>query len=234
MQKKFHMDLIFFEKGLKIGMPDNQKKEMFLIRRKKKKNIIHEIYLYDQTLVKRFIKTAAWPDMRQVWKMEDNALRHLNGLPVPKTYGFVEKKCNGAIEIIYARQYLEGNPLESFGAEDIEPLAWLMAEIHKRGVITRDPSLENFIKTAGGKILFIDFGRSIILNPKNPLVIDYQGKELARIWCHAFAGNDALYTRFHDKYFELLSCSPARRFLMEKISYKWYRKLAAKYVTEGM
>ncbi len=40
--------------------------------------------------------------------------------------------------------------------------------IHQRGVITRDPSLENFIRTADGKILFIDFGRAVILNPKNP------------------------------------------------------------------
>ncbi len=204
-------------------MTNKQDKELHLIRRKKKKNIIHEIYLYDQTLVKRFIKTAPLPDIRKVWMMEDTALRRLEGLPVPMTHGYEEKQLNGAKEIIYAREYLEGKPIESFSDEDMEPMARMMVRIHQRGVVTRDPSLENFIKTADGKIRFIDFGRSIILNPKNPMIIDYQGKELARIWCHAFAGNDALYTRFHDKYFELLSCSSARRFLMEKISFQWYK-----------
>jgi tRNA A-37 threonylcarbamoyl transferase component Bud32 len=206
-------------------MSDNLAKEIFLIRRKKKRNIIHEIYLYDQILIKRFIKTAAWPDMRQVWMIEDNALRRLKGLQVPKTYGFVEKKYNGAKEIIYAREYLDGKPVEQFEIDDMDSMARLMVQIHHRGVVTRDPSRENFIKTADGKILFIDFGRSIILNPKNPLIVDYQGKELARIRHHALAGNDVLYTRFRDKYFESLSCSPARRFLMEKISFRWYQFL---------
>ncbi|MCD6585574.1 MAG: hypothetical protein J7K96_07425 [Desulfobacteraceae bacterium] len=215
-------------------MTGYQDKEIFFIRRKKKKNIIREIYLYDQTLIKRFIKTAAWPDMRQVWRMEDNALRCLEGLSVPKTYGFVEKQCNGAIEIIYAREYLEGNPLEFFRAEDIEPLAGVMAQIHQRGVITRDPSLENFIKTVDGKILFIDFGRSVIFNPKNPLFIDYQGKELARLRCHAFFGDDELYNRFQEKYFEFLPHSAACRFLIKKIASIRYREFAWKHMTCGL
>jgi len=204
-------------------MPENQDKKIFLIKRKKKKNIIHEIYLYDQTLVKRFIKIALWPDMRQVWMIEDKALRRLEGLRVPRSYGFVKKKYNGRTEIIFAREYLDGKPIKQFELKDMDSMAKMMAQIHQRGVITRDPSLENFIKTADGKILFIDFGRSIILNPKNPVIIDYMGKELARLWCHAFAGNDELYTRFHEKYFEILSCSPARRFLMEKISFRRYQ-----------
>lgn len=211
-------------------MAEIQDKEIHLITRKKKKNIIHEIYLYDQTLVKRFIKTAPRPDTRKVWKMEDTALRRLEGLNVPKTYGFVEKNCNGATEIIYAREYLEGKPVESFAEADIEPLARLMVKIHQRGVITRDPSLDNFVRTPGGKILFIDFGRSVILNPKNPAIIDYLGKELARIHCHAFAGDDQLYSRYHKAYFELFPHSKARRFLMERIGAKWYQRFVRKHM----
>jgi len=213
-------------------MSDNPNKDIFLIRRKKKKNIIHEIYLWDQMLVKRFIKTAPWPDTRQVWRIEHKALQRLDGLTVPKTYGFVKKKCNGATEIIYAREYLDGKPVKQFEIEDMDPMARMMAQIHQQGVVTRDPSLENFIKTDTGKILFIDFGRSIILNPKNPVIIDYMGKELSRLWRYAFAGDEELYTRFRDKYFESLSCSPARRFLMEKVSFQWYHKLAGNHVPE--
>ncbi len=211
-------------------MAPNQDKEMHLITRKKKKNIIHEIYLYDQTLVKRFIKIAPRPDTRKVWKMEDMALRRLEGLNVPKTYGFVEKNCNNATEIIYAREYLEGKVVESFVEEDIEPLARMMAQIHQRGVITRDPSLDNFIRTPDGKILFIDFGRSVVLNPKNPAIIVFLGKELARMHCHAFAGDDQLYNLYHEKYFELFPHTKVRRFLMERIGAKWYQRFVRKHM----
>lgn len=214
-------------------MAEIQDKEIHLIRRKKKKNIIHEIYLYDQALVKRFIKTAPRPDTRKVWKMEDMALRRLEGLNVPKTHGFVERNCNGATEIIYAREYLEGKPVESFVEKDIEPLARMMAQIHQRGVITRDPSLENFIRTPDGKILFIDFGRSVILNLKNPAIIAYLGKELARMHCHAFAGDDQLYNLYHEKYFELFPHNTVRRYLVERIASKWYQRFARQYIREG-
>lgn len=207
-------------------MSDKRKNtEIVLIKKKKKKNIIHEVYLYDRTLVKRFIKTAPLPDMRRVWRIEDRALRRLRGLPVPDTYGWVEKRLNGVKEVIYAREYLEGRPIESFSNDDMGSLAAMMVQVHERGVITRDPAIENFIKRDDGKILFIDFGRSVILNPKNPLAIDYMGKELARLWFHAFAGNNELYACFHEKYFELLPCSRPTRFLMEKVSFKWYQFL---------
>ena len=206
-------------------MTYKQTSGMRLIRKKKKKNIIHEIYLYDHTLVKRFIKTAPLPDMRKPWQVEHTALLRLSGLPVPKTYGFSVKKIKGATEIVYAREYLDGNPVALFEPEDMDAMAKMTAQIHLRGVITRDPSVENFIRTADGKIIFIDFGRSLILNPKNPLVLDYMGKELARIWYHAFAGDDQLYNRFRDQYFRSLSCARTRRFLMEKISFKWYQFL---------
>jgi serine/threonine protein kinase len=109
-------------------------------------------------------------------------------------------------------------------------LARLMVQIHQRGVITRDPSPENFIKTVDGKILFIDFGRSVILNPKNPAIIDYLGKELARIHCHAFAGDDQLYNRFHEWYFELYPHNTIRRYLMERIGSKWYQRFVRKHM----
>ena len=206
-------------------MTDEKTSAMRLIRRKKKKNIIHEIYLYDHTLVKRFVKTAPLPDVRKPWQVEHTALRRLSGLPVPATYGFSVKRMNGATEIVYAREYLDGSQVTTFGLEDMDAMAKMTAQVHLRGVITRDPSVENFIRTPDGKILFIDFGRSIILNPKNPLIIDYMGKELARIRHHAFADNDLLFNRFREKYFENLSWGSARRFMMEKISYKWYRFL---------
>ena len=77
-------------------MTDESSQDIALVRRKKKKNIIAEIYRYNGTLVKRFIKTASRPDTREVWRIEDTALRKLAGLNVPKTFGFVEKQLSAA------------------------------------------------------------------------------------------------------------------------------------------
>lgn len=206
--------------------------DIVLIRKKKKKNIISEIYRYNNMLVKRFIKTASWPDTREVWQIEDTALRHLTGLTVPKTFGFSEKRINGALEIIYAREYIDGTPVEQFEISDMEPLARMLARIHRRGVVTRDPSLENFIRTPDGEIVFIDFGRSAVFNPKNPVLIDYQAKELARVRCHAFAGDDSLYAPFHDLYFSFFSCAKVRRRLMEFIADRWFLRFERKHLCQ--
>jgi len=211
-------------------MTDHGSQDIVLIRKKKKNNIIAEIYRYEDSLVKRFIKTAPWPDTREVWRIEDTALRRLTGLTVPKTYGFSEKRINGALEIIYAREYIDGTPVEQFEISDMEPLARMLARIHQRGVVTRDPSLENFIRTPAGEIVFIDFGRSAIFNPKNPLLIDYQAKELARVRCHAFQGDDILYQTFKELYFVFFPRDKVRRMLMEFIAEAWFSRFERKHL----
>ena len=204
---------------------------MQLIRRRKKKNILHEIYRHDQTLVKRFVKIAPFPDMREVWKMEDIALRRLAGIGLPHSFGFTVKRWKGATEILYAREFIEGTPVSTFTMADMAPLAGMMAEIHGRGVITRDPSRENFIRTPEGRILFIDFGRSVLMNPKNPAIIPCLGKELARLRCHAFAGDERLYRRFHDIYFGLLPGSRLRHELIDRGSRLWYPRFVRKHMS---
>jgi len=64
--------------------------------KKEKKNIIREIYLGDYVVVKRFIKTSIFPDMRRIWRYEDQSLRRLSGLTVPKTYGYRKRKLKRA------------------------------------------------------------------------------------------------------------------------------------------
>lgn len=204
--------------------------ELVLIRKKKKKNIVWEIYRYGDMLVKRFIRTAPWPDRRRVWWIEDTALRRLAGLNTPKTYGFVERRRNGALEITYAREFVEGAFINGFASADMGFLARMMARIHQRGVITRDPSLENFIKTPEGTIVFLDFGRSAIFNPKNPVIIDYQAKELARVYCHALKGDMDLFGRFHEMYFQYFPCGRPRRLLMDRITEGWMRRFERKHL----
>ena len=151
-------------------MTDEQTSAMRLIRRKKKKNIIHEIYLYDHTLVKRFVKTAPFAGCAQALAggahCPPAAFRDCRCLrPMDSSV----KRMNGATEIVYAREYLDGSQVTAFGTgghgchgKNDGPGSFT------RGDYPGSFGLKIFIRTPDGKILFIDFGRSIILNPKNP------------------------------------------------------------------
>jgi serine/threonine protein kinase len=198
-----------------------------LIKRKIKKNIIREVYLYDDMIVKRFIKMAVLPDIRKIWEMEHRALQRLDGLPTPKTFGYVEKKINGAREIIYAREFIDGVPLEKFHPEDVQALASAIALIHRRGVIIRDPRLENFVRTSDKKIIFFDFGRALVFHPKNPLLAYFIGKELARILFHAGLYDAGLQNRFLDSYFQFFQPTRITRRLMMMTCIIWNRHFQA-------
>ncbi|MCU0598948.1 MAG: hypothetical protein MUE70_06790 [Desulfobacterales bacterium] len=206
-------------------MEEKKDTELRLLFRKKKKNIIREVYLYDGMIVKRFVKLAALPDTRRIWALEHMALERLNGLPTPKSFGFIEKKISGAREILFAREYVDGVSIDMFQPEDIRPLAWIMARIHRRGVVTRDPHLGNFIRTGDGKILFFDFGRAVVLHRKNPILAVLIGKELARILVHAGLNDKSMQWKFLDYYFYFYQPSKISRRLMEKTCSMWHRRI---------
>jgi serine/threonine protein kinase len=189
-----------------MGLTDNS--EIRLIRRQKRKNILREIFFYKNLVVKRFVKLKAFPDVRRVWEMEDRALKRLEGLAFPKSLGFKEKIFQGVKEIIYAREYIEGTPVQRFDASDVGELADLMTKIHHRGVITCDPAPDNFLRLASGKLMFIDFGRSKIVNPRGPIFLYRLGKELARIQGRAFFNDRALFSKFLHHYSRLIELSP--------------------------
>lgn len=210
-------------------IPSFEDTRMHLLQRKRKGNITREVYRYDQILIKRFLKTRLFPDNRQVWKLEDRALQRLAGLAVPATYGFRIQKLKGVSEIIYAREYVQGRPFDTFTLEDMMPLGKIMAQIHQRGVITRDPAPNNFIKTPNGDILCIDFGRAALLSPRNPALWHYLGKEMARLRYHALSGDKELYRCFQEIYFEVLPAGPAHRWLIDRVSSLWYRRFTRKH-----
>ena len=197
--------------------------EIRLIRRQKRKNILREIFFYKNLVVKRFVKLKAFPDMRRVWEMEDRALKRLGGLAFPKSLGFTEKKFQGVKEIIYARQYIEGAPVQWFDASDAGEIAELMAKIHRRGVITCDPAPDNFLRRANGKLMFIDFGRSKIVNPRGQIFLYRLGKELARIQGRAFFYDRVLFSEFYHHYSQSIDLSPNRWKFVNFIYSMWAR-----------
>jgi len=109
------------------------------------------------------------------------------------------------------------------------PLGKIMAQIHQRGVITRDPAPDNYIKTPNGDILCIDFGRAALLSPRNPVLWHYLGKEMARLRYHALSGDRELFRRFQEAYFETLPAGPVHRWLIDRVSSLWYRRFTRKH-----
>jgi tRNA A-37 threonylcarbamoyl transferase component Bud32 len=211
------------------NIPSFEDARMDLIQKKTKGNITREVYRYDQILIKRFLKTRLFPDMRPVWKWEDRALQRLAGLAVPVTYGFRKQRLKRVSEIIYAREYVQGRPLRAFTLKDMVPLGKIMAQIHQRGVITRDPAPDNYIKTPNGDILCIDFGRAALLSSRNPVLWHYLGKEMARLRYHALSGDRELFRRFQEAYFETLPAGPVHRWLIDRVSSLWYRRFTRKH-----
>jgi len=221
---------VFLNKQIFIKSYDRRKameltdsSEIRLIRRQKRKNILREVFFYKKFVVKRFVKLKAFPDVRKVWKMEDRALKRLEGLAFPKSLGFTEKKFQGVKEIIYGREYIEGTPVKWLDASDVGELAELMAKIHRRGVITCDPAPDNFLRRANGKLMFIDFGRSKIVNPRGPIFLYRIGKELARIQGRAFFNDRVLFSKFLNHYSQLIDLSPNQWKFVNFIYFVWAR-----------
>ncbi len=203
--------------------------ELRLIKRRIRKYTIREIYVCDATILKRFIRLYPWADMRRVWYWEDRALRRLNGLPVPRTYGYKIRRNGQYREILYAREFITGEPIYQFKAEDMTLLAELLAKIHRRGVITRDPLIDNFIRTPDHQIAFVDFGRSLVTHPSNPVILAYIGKELARLRCHALGLDPELNIHFQKAYFRLMDFDRGQKVIIDRIHHFWYRRMSRKY-----
>lgn len=107
------------------------------------------------------------------------------------------------------RDYFPGDPSTQITESDLPELAGLLASIHARGIVTCDPSVENFLRTPDGSIRFLDFGRSRVFRFRSPMYYFYLGKELARFFRTALFGEDVTWGRFQPLYFEALAPRPA-------------------------
>lgn len=135
-------------------------------------------------VLKRFSHFPGRKDFRQVWRREHQALTRLEGLPVPKSLGYIKvRHAAGRHSVLHIKEFIPGRPLESPRGPIIKQIAGLLASFHDRGVVTLDPQPENFIEmlTPGSTIACIDFGRARTFRKRSPLFLFNIGKEMLRL-----------------------------------------------------
>ena len=112
---------------------------------------LREVYLEPGGVVaKRFVHHRGRRDWRRVWQREHAALERLSGLPVPRSLGYGMHNGGEGREIILRKEYLAGEPVAAVGEREAVDMARLLAAIHERGVVTGDPSRENFLRRPDG------------------------------------------------------------------------------------
>ncbi len=195
--------------------------EIRRIRGRLKKNVLREVFYYQNMLAKRFVLISRRPDARRVWEWEHDALKRLEGLGFPNSFGFIEKQFHGAKEVIFAREFIPGEPLSRFRESDMGELGALMARIHRRGVIVCDPAPDNFIRKPDGSLLFIDFGRAKVITGGKGMWLFYMGKDLARLRHHGLLNDPGRFARFYAAYSQLTGVSPHNQRLVYQICGLW-------------
>lgn len=195
--------------------------EIRRIRGRLKKNRLREVFFYKNMLAKRFVQISRRADSRRVWEWEDAALKRLEGLGFPSSFGFVEKRFRGAKEVIFAREFIPGEPLSHFRESDMGELGALMARIHQRGVIVCDPAPDNFIRKPDGRLLFIDFGRAKVITGGKGGLLFYMGKDLARVRHHSLLNDPERFARFYAAYSDLTGLSRHNQRLVYLVCRLW-------------
>jgi tRNA A-37 threonylcarbamoyl transferase component Bud32 len=183
---------------------------------------LREVYLEDgREIVKRFVHHKGRRDWRRVWQREDCALRRLEGLPVPKTHGYCKNRSAEGPEYILRKQYIAGTPLTTLTTQEAQDMGTLLARIHERGVVTGDPSHENFLRAIDGELYFIDFGRARTWRMRTPLFYLYAGKDLARLYRTGLPGRADLWPVFLQAYRATFSLAHPWDWLLSASLHYW-------------
>ncbi len=195
-------------KDLQISWTDLQ-----LVQRRQKKKVLREVYLAGENYVfKRYLfKAKPIFYLTKPWEVEANALRHSDGLPVPKhiaTYAGIGQ--DGLQEFVLHRTLIPGDKIDHLNDQSVEGMAEVLAAIHCRGVVTRDATIQNFIISGEGKICFIDFGKARIHHL--PSFYDI-GSELARFFHGTLFYDLGLWAKFINHYYELRPVGPITKML---------------------
>jgi len=173
------------------------------------------VFLVDDTyIVKKFEIPLAVSTYRRPWITEDKGLRRLAGDCAPVSYGFMET-IDGDRRIAWlAKEYVRGQTMDKFNDDDIPAAAHLMARLHNHMIITDDANVHNFLKTPGGRMIFVDLGRARIFIWRSPWLYLNIGWELAKLRREGFQWETRHWRTFKNLYFTEFSCSWPWRFLI--------------------
>ena len=186
-----------------------------LLRKRRAKETQRSVFRVDGRYVaKKFEIPLDVRRYRRPWLAEDACLRRLDGVGAPRSYGWFEETEADQRVVWLVKEFVAGEPVDTFAAADLPAVARLMARIHKRLIITDDASAGNFIRTLDGEMQFLDFGRAQLFRRPGLRLDLHVGWELAKLRREGFRWDDALWQAFLPLYGEALGGSRLRRALI--------------------
>ena len=127
----------------------------------------------------------------------------------------------------YVRSYVPGVALEGFDATSAAEAGVLLAGLHARGVVTDDALTPNFMRAPDGQLFFLDFGKSRIFSPGNPLLLVWIALEHCRYLRASLYGDTDLWAAFREAYFGAARGGRAAETVVRGLSrmIRWQRRL---------
>ncbi len=160
-------------------------------------------------VVKSFTIPLAATHYRRPWVREHEALTRAPAGCAPESLGWFEETRDGQRLIRFGRTYLSGAVLDVFTETHVEPVARLLARLHRHGIVTDDANPRNFLIALDGRMLVIDLGRAHWGRPDRWPFHWWVGRELAKVRRRGFQWRDPPWQVFRDRYFREQAFSPA-------------------------
>ncbi|HMP73095.1 MAG TPA: hypothetical protein PKE55_07515 [Kiritimatiellia bacterium] len=176
---------------------------------------LRSVHLLDHDLiVKTFTIPLRATRYRTPWLNEDEALRRAPPGCAPAPLGWYEEITETHRIIRLGHTYIPGAICDQLGKQHAEPLARLLATLHRHGIVIDDAAGDNFITTPDGNLLCLDFGRAILGNPASLLFLRRAGRELGKLRRAAFGWDTPAWNAFKPHYYRLQSYSPFQEFIV--------------------
>lgn len=183
-----------------------------LLRKRRAKETLRSVYRVDDRYVaKKFEIPLDVRRYRRPWLAEDACLRRLDGRGAPRSLGWFEETAGDRRVVWLVKEFVAGDPVETFAATDLPAVARLLAGVHAQAVITDDASAGNFLRTLDGDLQFLDFGRAKRFRRAGLGFDLHAGWELAKLRREGFRRNAPLWNAFVPLYFAALGGSRLRR-----------------------
>ncbi len=173
------------------------------IKRDDQRDVHRQVFVRKAILVEKvYLLDSELRDRRHSWKFEDRALRQLEGLRVPRSYGYhYGVDAQGQAICVLTKEYVTGETPAEVDDQLLEKLAVTLAEFHRRRVVTNDSSLDNMLLSDQGDLQIFDFSKARTFKRGNPLLYYYMGRELYKIRRKLLDRRNDLYGTFCSYYF---------------------------------
>ena len=183
-----------------------------LLRKRRAKETQRSVFRVDgHYVVKKFEIPLDVRRYRRPWLAEDACLRRLDGVGAPRSYGWFEETEADQRVVWLVKEFVAGDPVDTFAAADLPAVARLLAGVHAQAIITDDASAGNFLRTPDGQMEFLDFGRARPYRRAGLRLDAAIGWELAKLRREGFRWDDALWRAFLPLYFAAAVASRLRQ-----------------------